>query len=310
MSFPRLIRSACAIALASASVLFAPHAEAIILYGVDNAGTTSDPGAGAPWASVGRLTNSTGSFSEGGAIYLGNGYVLTAHHVSTGSVTHVQFDPSGSFYEIDSDFGYQQVGTNVDLKIFRLENTNPGVQAVNLWTNPTNFGGTSMVIGWGVGRDPSVPLESDSVAWGNSSTQAKRWGLNSVIAAQDDFTGVSPYTNDILVTTSDLPVDLDNPTANELHEASVTIHDSGGGLFQNISGTWYLVGVIEAVTTPNITTFGPSAGDDEVYVRINSNAAAIQSITSVPEPGTIFLVTSGLLTITLIRRRKRVGLAR
>lgn len=301
------MRRGLSIVVACLTFAFLPKASALILYGYGNGDsliTSAPTGASDPWSAVGRLTNASGTLTEASGIYLGNGYVLTAQHVSTGSVTNVQFSTGGPSYAIDTTYGFQQVAANVDLKVFRLQDTNPvGVTPVNLWTDPTNFGGSSLLIGWGNGRNPSVATQTASVAWGADSTAAKRWARNSIDSAANGSTDVAPYTNDILYSSTGLPANIGSPTADELLEGSLTVHDSGGGVFQNISGTWYLVGVMEATTSGGTTTFG---ADTDIYVRVNSYADEIQSLIAIPEPSTIVLTgLGGLILLAQLRRKYR-----
>jgi hypothetical protein len=298
-------------------MLWGSRAEALILFNLDNTANQTDPGTGVPWDAVGKVTNSVGTAISGTAIYLGNGYVLTANHVTlSSSFNHITFDGVTNF-AIDMTYfsgsSSQQVAPNVDLKVMKLT-TNPSITPVNLLTTAVENTAASTVIGWGVGRN-ATPLASGSVGWGTDATSAKRWGLNAVedgvlIGYQSgSYQGLRTVAggNDGAGTTYD-------PDGLGDSEAALTLYDSGSGLFQNLSGTWYLVGVGTGVETLNISTFGDNDvggagfGDDAYYVRISSYDTQILS--AIPEPGTPFLMGMGLLVAAWLRRRNPVGQAR
>jgi hypothetical protein len=295
-------------------LLLGSRAEALILFNLDNSANQTDPGSGVPWDAVGKVTNSVGTAISGTAIYLGNGYVLTANHVTVSPTrNHVTFDGVTNF-AIDMTYfsgsSSQQVAPNVDLKILKLT-TNPSITPVNLLTTAVENTAASTVIGWGVGRN-ATPLASDSVGWGADATAAKRWGLNAVedgvlIGYQSgSYQGLRTVAggNDGAGTTY-VPDGLGDS------EAALTLYDSGSGLFQNISGTWYLVGVGTNVETALTSVFGDDLvggagfGDDAYFVRISSYDAQILS--AIPEPGTPFLFGMGLLVMGWLRRRNPVG---
>lgn len=81
-------------------------AQAIILLGLGNSDNLTDPGSGAPFASVARLSNGLGTIG-GSGIYLGNGYILTANHV--GPFSSVTFDGVTTYTH--DGMTPQQVGT-------------------------------------------------------------------------------------------------------------------------------------------------------------------------------------------------------
>ncbi len=78
--------------------------------------------------------------------------------------------------------------------------------------------------------------------------------------------------------------------------ATLATLDSGSGMFQKISGTWYLNGLATSVTTTDSSTFGtdittaPSpqpprpglVGDSNYFVRVGSYNTQIPNL--IPEP--------------------------
>jgi hypothetical protein len=279
----------------------ASQARAVILLGGNNSANTTDPGSALPWASVAKLTNSTGTTVAPSAVYLGNGYMLTANHVDMTGLGYVQFEPSGPTYAIDNTYTPYQVVPGVDMKIFKLQSL-PSVTAVTLLTLPIEQVAPAYQVGWGVGRDPGESIGDTSVLWGDSTTATKRWGANVLRAV-----GTDPY--DTLYTI--LGSDSGTPAGLGANEAAATVNDSGSGLFQNIGGIWYLVGLTTGVETDGTSNFGNDTtsdprGDANAFVRISSYASAINAAV-VPEPSTYALFALGLGMVGLHLRRTRVA---
>ena len=272
-------------------------AQALILYGEDNSANQTDPGTGLPFDSVAKISDGLGGNVSGTGIYLGNGYMLTANHVNNRS--HVTFDGS-TFHEWDSAFTPVQIGST-DMKIFKLS-SDPGVSGVLLYGGNNELSQPGNIVGWGVGRNPSVPVETNSVAWGDSTTEAKRWDENTVegFSTASDST----YTYTAFNTVAGSP--FASPAGLGANEAAVTLNDSGSGFFQKIGGVWYLTGLTTSVETLNTTNFGAdqnlSGGSENYFVRISAYQTQIALL--VPEPGSALL--TAITAIGLISRRRRL----
>jgi hypothetical protein len=231
----------------------------------------------------------------GSGIYVGNGWMLTANHVTPydsvtfDGVTNYSWDGAAPI----------QLGTS-DMKLFHLASM-PTVPAVPVYGGTGEQPVPSTMVGWGVGRD-STAVNTDSVGWGNDSTSAKRWGLNTPRAIQN--IGYDSYSYEAFLTvlgssTSGTPPGLG------ASEAAATLYDSGGGLFQQIGGTWYLIGLATAVEANNVSVFGNDQTADpnghiNYFVRVRNYESTIASI--IPEPSTALLTGFGLL---LLCRRRR-----
>lgn len=293
--------------LLTAAFLLAAHlpASAIIFWNLGNDANQTDPGTGVPWNSVAKIFDPTNNAISGSAVYLGNGFLLTANHVTVNSnFSQVSFDNT-NFFSIDPSFGNYgtQVAAGVDMKVIKLTLDPSGVNAVTLLTTPAELIAPATVVGWGKGRDPSVPLASTNVTWGDDSTATKRWGLN-----EPKFAGSSPY--DFLGTIAGATGPGFVPGGLGDAEASVALYDSGSGLFQEINNVWYLIGLTTSTEDGGSTDFGLDSttlagrGDADYYARISSYDEQIAAL--VPEPSTVSLLAlSGATAAVLAIRRRR-----
>lgn len=293
------------------TLAIAHSAFGIILVGGGNLVNTTDPGDGAPWDEVARVTNASGTHkSSGSAVHLGGGYMLTANHVAL-SQGYVSFDGS-STYQIAGGSAVQVMGTPdefgvsdvIDLKLFQLTD-NPGTSGVNLFPEPAkgleNAFGAATQIGWGVGHDPTDT--SNPWGWGDSSTSDKRWGVNVL-------EGVTNITYSLGATNYDFEsifTELNSDAT--VNESAATVYDSGSGLFiKDGADQWYLAGTIVTVTTNGSSTFAAdNTADLNFAVRIAEYSEEIADLMltpiPVPEPAAVAMVF-GLLSIGLVTRRR------
>lgn len=299
--------------------LSAAPAPALVLWGLDNTANLTDPGTGAPWNAVAKVTNSDGSLIRGSAVYLGDGFLLTANHVTMDlTYSFVTFDQVETF-AIDPTFNDgvrtygKQVAPGVDMAVIKLTSIPVSATAATLLpTANESFGASSSatMVGWGVGRNASSPVGTNTVGWGDATTSDKRWGLNAPRGTNNvSYTlGANTYLYEALITyagTTNAP----NPNNKGLgdSEAGATLYDSGSGLFQQIGGEWHLIGLTTAVAQDGSTTFGldsAGGGDANYFARISTYEEEITTL--VPEPSTISLLAmagAALAAIALHRRR-------
>ena len=302
--------------------LSAAPAPALVLWGLDNSANLTDPGTGAPWNAVAKVTNSDGSLIEGSAVYLGEGFMLTANHVTMNlTYSFVTFDKVETF-AIDPTFNDgvraygKQVAPGVDMAVIKLTSIPVSASAATLLPTATeSFGASSSatMVGWGVGRSAAAPVGTNTVSWGDATTSDKRWGLNAPRDTSNvAYTlGSNDYLYEALITYAG-NTNAPNPNNKGLgdSEAGATLYDSGSGLFQQIGNEWYLIGLTTAVQrqTANSTTFGldsTGGGDANYFARISSYHEEITAL--VPEPSTLSLLTmagAALAAIALRRHRK------
>ncbi|MDP4879382.1 MAG: hypothetical protein NWR36_05820 [Opitutales bacterium] len=251
----------------SLCLLLAQAASPIIFPSGDNAKNQTPPDTERTdiFNAVGRSVN-TGTGS-GSAVYLGGKYVLTANHVNL--LSNITFDGS-TLYKRDTAFSPRQV-SDTDLKVIKLEKVPTGLVGVTLNTSISDFNKTGTIVGWGRGRSTSDTDGSNGWTWGNSTTEAKRWGTNAITSAAifpsyGDTNG-NTYTNTpVLVTilNSGLGVNDDEAAAADL--------DSGGGIFAKFGNEWRLIGL--TILSSNPSNFNNT--DQNYFVRISTYESTIQ----------------------------------
>ena len=250
------------------------NARALILYdagSTDNAKNVIDPAtpatyptspaAGVPWQYVVRYGATNAS-----AVYIGNGFLLTARHVGTSdSGLLIQ----GTSYSRDTSFAPLPItipGTStilVDLQLQKISG-DPGLAVLTL-ANLLSAGDTnlaSVLIGWGVGK--GTVISNQGWNWGDASTRAFRWGTNTT----SFMTSTMTYpVGTLAMNYTALSVAFNSNKGP--NEATTAMGDSGSALFQSLSGVWTLVGTTATVTNVLLTPSSSySPGDSAYFVRL------------------------------------------
>lgn len=224
-----------------------------------------------------------GVFGSGSAVYLGNGWVLTAAHVydgSSGGGTPTQALFDGSFYQAVPNSGVQLknpvgvAGTQfTDLEMFKLA-TAPPLPTLTITPTPPTAGW--QVVMDGNGRDrtnnqvgywtptwqpSSTPTALAGDVWGTMPTL--RWGTN-VIDLAGATQGVNGNNEVSFMTTFD--------AKGTTYEAQGTPGDSGGGVFHQdpTTGAWSLAGIMFSTTSLpgqpwGTAVFGNSTWSADLY---------------------------------------------
>jgi len=242
--------------------------------------TTGWSGGKTGWNYVGQVVTQNNGSASG--VYLGNGWVMTAAHVTMGNfvlngVTYPAV--AGSAQSITS-------GSNTaDLLLFQVS-PYPDLPVLTLSTNLPAVGDSVALLGYGGG-------------------QGLTWGYNSVTAIDQPITpgGYTYVSNDFLT-------DL---TGN--NQAILVTGDSGGGdfIYNGRTRKWELTGINEVVGTytddqgDTITTSG--------FVQLDTYANQINAIVgstppevdtpTLPLPGLVLL--AGLLFGAAVTGGRRVG---
>lgn len=303
---------------------------AIVLYDTDNAlANTTAPGgtyADSGWAYQGEYGGFLGTM-------IGSQYVLTAQHFGLQGNTFVSraaFNGVADVtYTIDSAAnggqGYWDIA-GTDLRVLKINETFSAY--AQIYTGTSEAGSTMVTFGRGGPRGAEINVSGDVHGWYHTGSDGiSRWGANQVDSIASSGVG------------SLLVADFDGVGGQ--HEATLSSGDSGGGVFINVSGQWYLAGINYGVdgffdtnsTVGDFSEFnaalfdrgGLYEGNDSagwnlhtdtaldkpshLYAsRVSDSATAIFSITNinnVPEPGSLglLLVTGGLA----LGRRRRVS---
>jgi hypothetical protein len=189
-------------------------------------------------------------------IYLGAGWVLTAHHVGIGEVflEGESFTPNMRSRHTLLNAN----GTAADAIVFQLDPDAdlPDLPILPLATVAPLPGEEVMLIGFGREREKVIEWNHDGrnrfgFEW--SKRGSKRWGTNRINADHAILVQQNMSTH-ALTFVFDGP-DSENTTR---HEAQAALGDSGGAVFVKRDGEWLLVGMMTSVSanyaTPGHTT--------------------------------------------------------
>ena len=312
------------------SFAFLPQAHAVLFYDTGSAAHN----IAAPTAAY---QNSGWQYQGYYGAYLGTmispQYFLTAQHMGAQGSSFVS---AGLFnggvdvnYTIDAaangGAGYWDIA-GTDLRIIKINEYFPTY--ATLYTGSSEQGLDMVTMGRGGVRGADVMVSGTLHGWKhNNGDGVARWGSNIV----NDVTTI-PGLGGMLVA----EFDASGP-GHSTEEATLSVGDSGGGVFVNDGGIWKLAGINYSVdgffdtnNTPSdgtqfsaalfdrgglyqgsdvqgwtlIPDVGPDNPSSLYASRISTNAAAIQAIAVVPEPHSVILIAlAGMLTMKHRQRR-------
>lgn len=179
-------------------------------------------------------------------IYLGAGWVLTAHHVGVGEILldgEIVAPDYGSRHTL-----LNENGTGADAIVFRLaEDTEPpDLPILPLAKGPPYPGEQVVVIGFGRERDKVIQWNEEGrtqfgFEWTHGGT--KRWGTNAVTSVDEPIVQRRRSTHTFTFT-------FDEPHSrnNTPYEAQAANGDSGGAVFVERDGRWLLAGMMILVS--------------------------------------------------------------
>jgi len=266
-------------------------AAAVIIDSGDGTGNTSAPSPDPGWSNVGLR-------GTWGAVYLGDGWVLTANHVGAGTV-----ELDGISYPHLPSLVTQIKngdGSTADLLVFGLASPHPPLPDVTLALTSPALGEPAILIGPGVNRgaatswqpNPPLPQTIDGYDWGAGS--AMRWGTNEI----------SSSVAMLVLDTMAISTEFDETAS--AHECQAANGDSGGALFVDNGGAWELAGILFAVGTYLNQPAATSLYGNPTYAAdIATYRDAILDVTSVPEPSGGLLAGLALLSALNSRAARR-----
>ena len=217
----------------------------LVIAGGDGSGNTSAPSTDPGWANV-------GAYNDGGCVYIGNGWVLTAGHVyndnSNGDPVFgtTPYTPDGTVYKIQDP---NIAGDLADLTMFHLTTIPAGLPALTISSSqPPNY---SQVTAIGYGYDRQATEVYWNSAWqqvagppaaysgyftGTAGTE--RWGTNTIVGSVNSGNDGNGTLTDFLYCTFNSYAGPNN--------FQVATYDSGGAVFYQGANGWQLTGIILA----------------------------------------------------------------
>jgi hypothetical protein len=258
------------------------------------------------FAAVGKVL--VGSTGAGSGTVIANGWwVLTAAHVVAGaSVSSISFQIGASTYTAQNVFIHPSYSfPTADIALIELNAPVAGVTPAQIYTGTNEIGKQGHSVGYG--------STGTGITGYISNTYGTKRAMRNIIDLIIFPNGTISPNGTILLSDFDSPGDANNglgsgssPTPLDL-EGIVAPGDSGGPVFIEEGGIWYIAGVHSFISDP-----GPPAGNgqnDARYgdimgsTRVSSYAGWINSV--VPEPASMTALAIGLIGLLARRRRSR-----
>ena len=233
--------------------LHAPGVSALILDSRDGAGNATRPDDDPGWDYVGkRLGGPT-------VVYLGHGWVLTAHHVGVGTVL---FDEKTYQPVRDSITQMKNAdGSFSDLIAFQLIES-PDLPVLPIAKTTPKMGEEVIMIGTGKSRGENLTVDVEGRGlvdgWKWADYELKQWGTN-LIANESSYI---EHAGTRTLSGATLFDRIDDPNGTR-QEAQAAVGDSGGALFARAdrydkAKGWVLAGIMFSISSipqqPNQST--------------------------------------------------------
>jgi hypothetical protein len=225
------------------------------------------------WDYVGTVAAGGGSAS---GVYLGNGWVLTAGHVGSG--TFQLGGPIGPTYSVVPGSTQGLPGSpNADVSLFQITSS-PNLPSLNIATSSLTAFSDSQA-------GSSVVMLGYGEASGFTTTEA--WGLNTVTQ-----TGVNVMITDTSFSSTDFETAYGTTPGEHssvTNDYYLNVGDSGGGdfIYNSSLGEWQLAGINEAHDDAN----------DAFMVDLSAYQSQINEIIATPEPSSVVFLGFGALAL-------------
>jgi len=202
-------------------------------------------------------------------VYLGNGWMLTASHVSAGPTLL-----AGRRYEPvpDSAVPLQNPdGSPADLVLFRIQGT-PRLPKLRIAPATPDPGASVVLVACGRTRGaPTTWSGHEGFAW--SATAAPRWGASEVFKSGVRANGTDAFATQF------------RKDGGAPNEAQAALGDSGGAAFVKVDGKWLLAGVLYGIAgferqPPETALFGNLT----LIADLSRYRAQIEKLAAAPPP--------------------------
>jgi len=240
---------------------------------------------------------------------------------------HISFFPSFSTVTLGKDTynvdtSYRKTDPDSDLCIYRISSGRFSSYAplYNAAVDGSEIGKTLTVFGKGRQRGNDVTVNGQLKGWQwGTFDHVQSWGQNIV-------SGLANYSS----TSAESLLSFDFDKNGITNEAGLSEGDSSGAVFINCNGTWKLAGINYSVDGPwkysssDTSSFKADIFDAKGLYLQNSSGVWVKYPfsdpgtayasrisdrltwinTTIPEPGSIFLLVTGSIAAWLIRRRR------
>ncbi len=235
------------------------------------------------WANVGWGSFNAALGSPGTAVYIGNGYVLTANHTNSGYIILGTDNPSGgATYSSLPNTSRKLInpnGTASELRMYQIDD--PGLSRLYIYDKPLTGDEQAMIIGTGLARGSGYQgyditggagIDAYGYAW--SATRDKTWANNTIYQVNLDYGGLNPaYTLNGLA-----PFVAFKTRFDQIGDGQAAGMDSGAALFvyDNAHARWELAGIAVTVSKlPDQPSNLSLVGQRTCYIDLTQYASQI-----------------------------------